>query len=195
MRIGDLAKKAGCDVQTVRYYEREGLLDEPRRDASNYRSYASEHLARLHFIRHCRSLHIPLAEVRQYIAFAATPSSSCGAVDALLDRHIDSIRQQVKALGTLERQLVALRGECAGGQGASCGILETFVSAAASSCACHPLPGRAAAASTAPGTSAAGDASSPSRRRARAPAAAPRSTPAPRTTAPSAGRARNPPAP
>ena len=138
MRIGELAERADCDVQTVRFYEREGLLDEPRRDPSGYRRYAAEHLARLHFIRHCRSLRIPLAEVREYIEFSRAPESSCGAVDALLEKHIGSIRDQVAALQRLEAQLTALRGGCSGAAGGPCGILGSIMHATEeNSCPCH----------------------------------------------------------
>ena len=67
MRIGELARKAGVDVQTVRFYEREGLLDAPARTGSGYRAYGEEDLERLHFVRHCRSLDMPLAEIRRLI--------------------------------------------------------------------------------------------------------------------------------
>ena len=70
MKIGEVAAKAGCDVQTVRYYEREGLLEAPEREDSGYRRYSDKHLSRLQFIRHCRALDIPLAEVRQLLDYA-----------------------------------------------------------------------------------------------------------------------------
>lgn len=137
MKIGELAASAGCDVQTVRYYEREGLLDAPERDSSGYRRYADKHLSRLQFIRHCRSLDIPLADVRQLLEFAQAPRQSCQAVDALLDEHIDRVRHQLAALMTLEGQLVALRRQCKGANSKrSCAIIDSFMSAP-SSCACH----------------------------------------------------------
>lgn len=64
MRIGELTAKAECDVQTARFYEREGLLEAPLRESSNRRLYAACHLERLHFIRQCRSLEVPLTEIR-----------------------------------------------------------------------------------------------------------------------------------
>jgi len=138
MKIGELAAKAACDVQTVRYYEREGLLDAPAREASGYRRYGREHLARLQFIRHCRSLEIPLSEVRRLVAFARSPSESCAAVDSLVDQHIARVREQIDALAALERRLVALRGECRGERRHACAIIESFRSApAAHACACH----------------------------------------------------------
>jgi Cd(II)/Pb(II)-responsive transcriptional regulator len=141
MKIGELAAKAGCDVQTVRYYEREGLLAEPEREASGYRRYAQRHLQRLQFIRHCRSLDIPLQDIRQLLAFAAQPDPSCHQVDGLLDGHIGRVRQQLKALRALEKQLVALRARCDGDPSHSCAILESFKTAADQhACACHAAP-------------------------------------------------------
>ena len=139
MKIGELAARGGCDVQTVRFYEREGLLDEPERETSGYRRYADRHLQRLQFIRHCRSLDIPLPEVRELLKFAAQPEQSCAHVDALLDEHIERVRQRVAALRTLQKQLLALRGRCDGDPSHSCAILESFMTAAeAHACACHP---------------------------------------------------------
>src|SRR5271169_3592533 len=103
MKIGELATMAGCDAQTIRYYEREGLLEAPEREASGYRRYADRHLTRLQFIRHCRTLDIPLAEVRRLLEYAQAPRQSCHEVDALLDDHIERVRRQVTALTSLER--------------------------------------------------------------------------------------------
>ena len=101
MKIGELAAQAGCDVQTVRYYEREALLEAPEREASGYRRYALKHLARLRFIR-------------QLIEYADAPQQSCAEVDVLLDEHIAQVHQRVVALTALERKLTALRAECKG---------------------------------------------------------------------------------
>lgn len=127
MKIGELAARAGCDVQTVRFYEREGLLEAPARDAAGYRRYAERHLARLNFIRHCRALDIPLAEVRQLLDFAARPAQSCAQVNQLVDGHIALVRGRLQALQALEAQLVALRRRC-DGEAAVCAILESFTS-------------------------------------------------------------------
>jgi Cd(II)/Pb(II)-responsive transcriptional regulator len=139
MKIGELATAAACDVQTIRYYEREGLLAEPEREASGYRRYAAGHLERLQFIRHCRTLDISLAEIRRLLDYAETPLESCAAVDALVEGHLERVRQQIEALTALERQLVALRRQCAGPEGGrGCAIIESFMSAPAQqACACH----------------------------------------------------------
>jgi len=139
MRIGELAERAGCDVQTVRFYEREGLLEEPARDESGYRRYDERHAARLAFVRHGRSLDLPLPEVRQLLDFAAQPSQCCARVNDLLDGHIGLVKQRLAALRTLEKQLVALRRSCDGDVSHPCAILESFMSAAEQhACACHP---------------------------------------------------------
>ncbi|MGZ5179073.1 MAG: Cd(II)/Pb(II)-responsive transcriptional regulator [Ramlibacter sp.] len=138
MKIGELAAKAGCDVQTVRFYEREGLIEEPGRTESGYRSYDARHLSRLNFIRHCRSLDIPLLEVRQLLRFAAEPHQSCAQVNQLLDGHIALVRSRLQALKALEKQLVALRRTCDGDTSHPCAILESFMAAAQEhACACH----------------------------------------------------------
>ena len=139
MKVGELATRAGCDAQTVRFYEHEGLLEAPPREASGYRRYDERHLARVRFIRHCRELDLPLSEVRQLLAFAAQPSQSCGPVNALLDSHIALVQQRIHALQALEVQLLALRRSCDGSSAQPCAILESFVAAAeAHACACHP---------------------------------------------------------
>ena len=146
MKIGELAAEAGCDVQTVRYYEREGLLDAPERDGSGYRRYGAHHLARLQFVRHCRTLDIPLAEIRQLIALAQAPAPASHEADALLDEHIARVQRQLQALSALQDQLLALRRQCAGADdGQVCGILQAFMHAPAEhACACHPGSSEAA---------------------------------------------------
>jgi hypothetical protein len=80
-----------------------------------------------------------LPEIRELLAFAAAPDTSCSHVDALLDEHIGRVRQRLKALRTLEKQLAALRGRCDGDPSHSCAILESFMTAAEQhACACHP---------------------------------------------------------
>ncbi len=131
MKIGELAERAGCEVQTVRFYEREGLLEAPEREASGYRRYAERHLQRVQFIRHCRSLDIPLPEIRRLLEFAASPDQSCAQVNTLLDQHIAQVRQRLTALRSLETQLTSLRARCDGDASHPCAILESFVCASA----------------------------------------------------------------
>ena len=140
MLIGELARQAGCEVETIRYYEREKLLSAPRRGPSGYRQYQSEHLGELNFILHCRSLGISLNEIRQLADFKADPSLACEEINQLIDRHIVNVHQQIESLRLLEHQLQNLRERCRhGSDAAHCGILQTLVKAAEGEpCACHP---------------------------------------------------------
>jgi Cd(II)/Pb(II)-responsive transcriptional regulator len=139
MRIGELSKRTSCDIETIRYYEKSGLLAEPGRNSSGYREYAAEHLERLQFIRHCRSLQLSLAEIRVLLDLQTNPSSGCQEVDQLLDGHIAQVREQMAALRILEEQLVTLRKQCQGPHSVEeCGILQNLNEAVESQeCACH----------------------------------------------------------
>lgn len=145
MRIGELARRAGVDVQTVRYYERERLLEAPRRTSSGYRVYGAAHLERLNFIRHCRSLEIPLADVHRLLDLSRDRGVSCEDVNDLVQAHLERVRAKRSSLETLEKQLGALRAQCdSGHRVADCGILEELIHAAqGEACACHAArPGR-----------------------------------------------------
>jgi Cd(II)/Pb(II)-responsive transcriptional regulator len=142
MRIGELARHARVDVQTIRFYEREGLLDAPSRTPSGYRAYGAEHLERLNFVRHCRSLDMPLAEVKRLIDLSAAPGISCEQVDELVRAHLERVRAKLAALQALEAKLATLSAQCASGHRvADCGILEELIHAAhGEACASHPAP-------------------------------------------------------
>lgn len=133
MRIGELARQAGVEVQTVRYYEREGLLAAPSRTASGYRAYGPGHLERLNFVRHCRSLDMPIAEIKRLIDLSSDQAVSCEQVDQLVLSHLERVRAKRAALQNLETQLEALSAQCAAGHRvADCGILEELIHAAQS---------------------------------------------------------------
>ncbi|OIQ98148.1 mercuric resistance operon regulatory protein [mine drainage metagenome] len=138
MLIGELAKQTGCDAETIRYYEREGLLRKPSRTASGYRSYTGEHHGQLNFVLHCRTLGMTLAEIRTLQDFQANPGFACNDVNVLLDQHISRVKQQIEALHLLEKQLVALRNRCRDNLTVGeCGILKTLASTSAGDrCAC-----------------------------------------------------------
>ena len=125
MKIGELAQATGTDIQTIRFYEREGLLPEPARTTGNYRDYAEEHVERLAFIRHCRSLDMALSEIRVLLHFKDAPHEECGEVNTLLDEHIGHVAQRIRELRALERELKQLRSQCGRAREArDCGILE-----------------------------------------------------------------------
>lgn len=131
MRIGELSQSTGVDIETIRYYEKAGLLPLPEREANGYRYYDQGDLERLAFIRHCRALDMSLADVKRLLDLVADPTAACDDVDHLVDGHLARVRARLKSLRTLERQLSALRSQCNSPHvTASCGILHDLVAAA-----------------------------------------------------------------
>ncbi|MCU7371274.1 Cd(II)/Pb(II)-responsive transcriptional regulator [Paucibacter sp. O1-1] len=127
LRIGELSKKADCLVQTVRFYESEGLLPEPARSEGNFRLYDDVHLQRLLFIRRCRAIDLTLDEIRQLLSFRDRPELDCGEVNALADSHIAQVRAKIKDLRALEQELTDLRRSCNTTRTArECGILKSL---------------------------------------------------------------------
>lgn len=130
MKIGELATRTGTPVDTIRYYERQGLLPAPPRSEGNYRLYSEAHSERLVFIRHARALGMNLEEIRTLLQLRDVPQAHCAEVNALLDAHIGHVAQRITALQALEAQLRALRHRCTGdGAVADCGILESLATA------------------------------------------------------------------
>ena len=147
MHIGELAQTTGVDIETVRYYEKAGLLPAPARAPNGYRVYGLPHLERLAFIRHCRALDMSLAEIKRLLDFVAHPEADCGDIDRLIDDQLARVRARLKSLRALEKQLAALRGRCQTGHVAAgeCGILHELVAAAhGEACACHAAKSREA---------------------------------------------------
>ena len=143
MRIGELAKATGIDVETLRYYERVMLLQLPVRQTNGYRTYGQDAVERANFIRHCRALDIGLADIRRLLDFALKPDADCSDVNRLLDEHLARVRAKLKSLRTLEKHLARLRSQCdTGHRAADCGILQELVAAAhGEACACHQSDG------------------------------------------------------
>jgi len=133
IRIGDLAKRSGCEVVTIRYYEKEGLLPKPARSGGNFRLYGEAHIERLQFIRHCRSLDMTLSEIRALLGLRDNPMQDCGEVNTLLEAQIQQVEMRVSALLQLKRHLVDLREKCSGSRSVeACGILQGL-----GNCNCH----------------------------------------------------------
>lgn len=124
MQIGQLAEIADVDTQTIRFYEKQGLLPPPDRQKNGYRVYTEMHNERLAFIRRCRMMDLSLDEIRELQNYQNSPNQSCNAINLLLDNHIEQVRSQIKALQKLEKQLVSLRLSCSDGlQVEACGVL------------------------------------------------------------------------
>lgn len=129
MKIGELAQVAQCSVETVRYYEKEGLLPEPARTPGNFRVYGAEHLERLRFIRNCRALDMSQEEIHTLLDLADQPADGCGAINEVFDQHIAHVNERIRELTHLKKQLKDLRLRCVSEQAVdACGILQGLAS-------------------------------------------------------------------
>lgn len=113
MKIGELAKKVSCSVETIRYYEKVGLLHPAiRNKENNYRLYNQGHLHRLTFVRHCRTLAMNHDEILVLLQARSQPNESCESINKLIDDHIEHVRSRILELEVLEAQLTELRSQC-----------------------------------------------------------------------------------
>ncbi|VCU72512.1 HTH-type transcriptional regulator ZntR [Pigmentiphaga humi] len=130
MKIGELAARTHTPVETIRYYEREGLLPEPARTLGNYRVYGEAHAERLLLVRNCRALDMTLDEIRRLLQLCVDPVGNCGEINTLLDEHIGHVAARIAELKALQKTLKDLRQLCGrqDGQG-DCGILQGLASA------------------------------------------------------------------
>lgn len=126
MRIGELARITKTKTETIRFYEKEGLLPQAPRTASNYRSYGHEHGERLSFIRRARDLGFRLDDVRELLALADDKSRPCSAVDEIAMRHLEEIDAKIADLGKMRMELSRMLSTCQQGTIDDCRIIETL---------------------------------------------------------------------
>lgn len=131
-QIGQLATKLAVPVETIRYYEREGLLPKPARSSGNFRLYSTIERERLEFILNCRALDMTLQEIRKLLLLRDAPERGCAEVNVLLDEHIGHVTERMRALRRLHIELKALRAHCEKPSATKdCGILQELASAPA----------------------------------------------------------------
>lgn len=126
LTIGRLAREAGTKVETVRYYQRAGLLPVPNREAGCYRSYGPSDLTRLRFIRRARALGLPLASIAALLDLAERRDEPCEAVDRIVRTHRDDLAVRIADLVNLHHELDRLIERCDGDRVARCRILEAL---------------------------------------------------------------------
>lgn len=126
LTIGTLADAAGTKVETIRYYERIGLLPPPARTGGNYRSYAQAHLGRLSFIRRSRALGFTLDQIRALLALADQRDRDCADVDAIARAHLGDVERKIADLTSLGHELRELIGQCGHGTIGECRIIEAL---------------------------------------------------------------------
>ena len=124
LRIGDLARATGTTVETIRYYERIGLLAKPLRTQGNYRAYSERDLKRLNFIRHSRGLGFDVPEVRSLLNLSDQPERDCNEADRIASGHLAAVDAKIEQLELLRSELSRMVGECRGGRAADCLVLE-----------------------------------------------------------------------
>lgn len=126
LTIGKLATAAGVKVETIRYYERTGLIAPPARSEGNYRSYRHEDVTRLRFIRRTRDLGFSIEQVRSLLSISGQSDGDCSNIDALAAEHLIRIEEKINDLNILRQQLDEAILRCSGGNMTDCRVLETL---------------------------------------------------------------------
>lgn len=126
LAIGDLAKRTGTKVQTIRYYEQIGLMPEPGRTEGGQRRYGEGELDRLSFIRHARQLGFSLGAIRELLDLSDNPNRPCDEADAIARRHLEEVERRMARLEALKTELERMLEECSGGRTANCRVLEVL---------------------------------------------------------------------
>jgi Cu(I)-responsive transcriptional regulator len=126
LTIGRLASATGTNVETIRFYEKSGILPLPSRTEGNYRSYDPAHLNRLSFIRRARDLGFSLDQVKALLALADDRSQSCAAVDDIAKFHREDVERKIKDLQAMKAELDRIIDTCKCGTVADCRIIETL---------------------------------------------------------------------
>jgi len=124
--IGELARRTGCKVQTIRYYETIGLLAPPPRSAGNHRLYGAGEAARLGFVRNARELGFSLEAIRTLLDLGAQPEQPCEEVNRIAEQRLDEVRARIRSLEALESELERVIGQCAGGRVEDCRIIQAL---------------------------------------------------------------------
>lgn len=127
LTIGKVARGAGLAIDTVRYYEREGLLQRPARTPAGYRQYSADVVAQLRFIRQAKDLGFSLSEIKELLALRVTPGKSCADVRAHAEYKITDVDRRIASLKRMRGALVKLASACSGkGPVSQCPILEAL---------------------------------------------------------------------
>ena len=122
--IGQLAKAAGVNLETVRYYERIGLMPAPARTGSGHRAYDDKHIRKLAFIRRARELGFSIDDIRTLLALAEPERASCAEVNEIASAHLAEVRAKLNDLARLEQILATTVARCSGDHAPSCPVLD-----------------------------------------------------------------------
>lgn len=126
MKIGELSRATGTNIETIRYYERIGLLPAPLRTNANYRSYGDSHRTRLSFVRHSRDLGFTIEEIRSLLDLSDHPDRDCGEADRIASAHLEQVEAKIDQLSALRDELTRIVGRCRGGLAGDCRVIEAL---------------------------------------------------------------------
>ncbi|MGH6854806.1 MAG: MerR family transcriptional regulator [Aestuariivirga sp.] len=124
--IGELAALSGVHLETIRYFERIGLLTKPERSAGGHRLFSTGHLVRLNFIRRAKEMGFSQDEVRTLLSLSDGELASCGEVKMLAETHLTRIRHRIRGLRRLEKLLASTVVHCTGGKVPKCPVIEAI---------------------------------------------------------------------
>jgi len=124
--IGRVAEETGCNVQTIRYYERIGILSPPGRSSGNQRIYERNHIERLTFVRHAREMGFTLKSVRELLGLVDQPNQSCDVADSVARSHLAQVESRIERLLVLKTELKRMIRQCKGGQVDDCRIIQVL---------------------------------------------------------------------
>lgn len=129
MKIGELSKLFNIPRETIRFYEKEGLIIPPNRNDNNYRSYSENHIERLRFIKNCRSLNMSHREIKKLLDLVDNNSNDCQLVESVINTHLINVRENIEKLINLEKELIILQEHSDEiGPRYKCGIIKNLLS-------------------------------------------------------------------
>jgi DNA-binding transcriptional MerR regulator len=123
--IGDLSKRTGVKIPTIRYYEQMGLIEPPERSEGNQRRYTKEGLRRLSFIRHSRDLGFTIEDIKGLLELSQHPENPCRDAHSIAVQHLKDVQGRIAKLRRLERELKRI-SKCDAGHIADCAVIETL---------------------------------------------------------------------
>lgn len=129
--IGEMSRRTGVNIETIRYFEKIDMMPSPERSAGGNRQYSTDHLQRLFFINRCRQVGFNQSEIKTLLSMVDNKGVSCAEVHSITTEHIADIRQKIRDLRQLENALTQMANECSRGDIPDCPIIETLFAAQA----------------------------------------------------------------
>ncbi|RUM96901.1 MerR family transcriptional regulator [Pseudaminobacter arsenicus] len=126
LSIGDLSRRTGVKIPTIRYYEQMGLIEPPERSEGNQRRYSRRELERLSFIRHARDLGLNIEAIRELIELSAHPEQPCAHADRIAAEQLQAVREKIAKLQRLETELERIATHCHGDQIKDCYVIRAL---------------------------------------------------------------------